>query len=99
MGDDSQISSKGKGTAKLEHGSFKNVCYVPSLASNLVYLYQMTHKYFPNRVTFSPSYVEISEIASGKLIVVGKANHTAKTYEFSNFVLDSKPSSLLNRGN
>ena len=32
MGDDSQVSSKGKGTIHLEHGSFKNVLYVPYLA-------------------------------------------------------------------
>ena len=32
-------------------------------------------------------------------MVVGKSNHTAKTYEFSNVVPDSKPSSLLIHGN
>ena len=31
MGDDPQISLKGKGTIHLEHGSFQNVLYVPSL--------------------------------------------------------------------
>ena len=32
MGDYSQISSKGKGIVQLEHGSLKNVLYVPALA-------------------------------------------------------------------
>ena len=32
MGDDSQIILKGKGTVKLEHESFFDVMYVPSLA-------------------------------------------------------------------
>ena len=41
MGDDSQIISKGKGTVKLEHVSFFDVLYVPSLASNLLSVYQM----------------------------------------------------------
>ena len=59
----------------------------------------MEHTIFCKRVTFSPNDVEISEIVLGKLIVVGKANHTAKTYEFSNFVLDSNPSALLTHGN
>ena len=59
----------------------------------------MTHTGLHKRVIFSPKDVEISEIASGKLIVVGKANQTAKTYEFSNFVPDSKPSALLTHGN
>lgn len=45
MGDDSQIISKGKGIVKLEHGSFYDVLYVPSLASNLLSVYQMTHRF------------------------------------------------------
>ena len=98
MGYDSQVSSKGKGTIHLEHGSFKNFLYVPSLDSNLLSVYQITHIGLPIRVVFNPDDVEISEIASGKLIVVGKGNHSAKTYEFSNFVSDSKPSSLLTYG-
>ena len=60
MGDDSQIISKRKGIVKLEHGSFKNVLHVPSLDSNLLSVYQMTHKGFPKRVTFSPNDVEIT---------------------------------------
>ena len=59
----------------------------------------MTHIHLHKRVAFNPNDVEISEIASVKIIVVGKANHTAKTYEFSNFVPDSKPSTLINHGN
>ena len=51
MGDDSQIISKGKGTIKLEHGSFFDVLYVPSLASNILSVYQLTHKGVPKRVT------------------------------------------------
>ena len=39
MGDDSQISSKGKGTIHLEHKKFQNVMYVPSLASNMIFVY------------------------------------------------------------
>ena len=52
MGDDSQIILKGKGTIKLEHGIFFNVLYVPSLASNMLSVYQMTHIGVPKRVTF-----------------------------------------------
>ena len=99
MGDYFQVSSKGKGTIHLEHGSFKNVLYVPSLDSNLLSVYQITHIGLPIRVVFNPNDVEISEIVTGKLIVVGKTNHVAKTYEFSKFVPDSKPSALLNHGN
>ena len=63
MEDDSQVSSKGKCIIHLEHGSLKNVLYIPSLASNLLFVYQMTHTGLPTRVVFSPNGVEISEIA------------------------------------
>ena len=43
MGDDSTIILKGKGTVNLEHGNFFYVMYVPSLASNLLSVYQMNH--------------------------------------------------------
>ena len=55
MGDDSQIISKGKGTVKLEHDNFFDVLYVPSLDSNLLSVYQMTHTGVPKRVTFIPN--------------------------------------------
>ena len=99
MGDDSHIISKGKGTVKLEHGIFFDVLYVPSLASNLLSVYQMTHTEVPKRVTFSPNDVEISNISSRKLIATGLANHHAKTYEFSKFLLDANPIALMTHGN
>ena len=43
MGNNSQIQTKGKGSIKVEHGRFKDVIYVPSLDSNLLSVYQMTH--------------------------------------------------------
>ena len=83
----------------LENGYFLNVLYVPSLASNLLSVYQMTHTGVPKRVSFSPNYVEITELASRKLIAKGLANHDAKAYEFSHFVADAKPTALLTHGN
>ena len=59
----------------------------------------MTHTRVPKRVYFSPNDVEITEIASEKLIAKGLANHHAKAYEFSHFVVDAKPTALLTHGN
>ena len=42
LGDNLEIESKGKGRIDLDHGSFNNVLYVPSLVSNLLPVYQMT---------------------------------------------------------
>ena len=95
MRDDSTIISEGQGTVDLENGFFSNVLYVPSLEENLLSVYQMTHTRIPKRVSFSPNDVEITEIASGKLIAKGHA----KSYEFSHFVVDEKPTALLNHGN
>ena len=84
LGDDSTIISEGQGTVNLE---------------NLLSVYQMTHIGMPKRVSFSPNDVEITEISSGKLIAKCLANHHAKAYEFSHFVADAKPTTLLTHGN
>ena len=59
----------------------------------------MTHTRVPKRVTFILIDVEITEIASGKLVAKGIANHHAKAYEFAQFVGDEKPTALINHGN
>ena len=50
MGDNSQIPEVGRGSIKIQHGDFKNVLYVPSLAANLLFVYQMTHTGLPKQV-------------------------------------------------
>ena len=78
---------------------FSKVLYVPSLAANLLSVYQMTHTGMSKRVSFSPNDVEITEIASGKFTAKGHANPHAKSYEFSHFVADENPTALLTHGN
>ena len=68
--------------------------YVLSLAANLLSVYQMTHIVMPKRVSFNPNDVEITKIASEKLIAKGLVNHHAKAYDFSHFVGDAKPVSF-----
>ena len=59
----------------------------------------MTHMGVPKRVSFILDDVEITELASGKLVAKGLANHHSKAYEFSHFVADAKPTALLTHGN
>ena len=59
MGDDSKILAVGRGSIKLDHGQFKNVLYVPSLATNFISVYQMTHTGSPKRVVFGTKSVGI----------------------------------------
>ena len=60
MADDSQIPVAGRGSIKIQHGYFINVFYVPALAANLLYVYQMTHTGSPKKVVFGPDSVEIT---------------------------------------
>ena len=99
MGDDSTIISEGQGTVDLENCYFSNVLYVPSLASNLLSVYQMTHMGVPKRFSFIMDDVEIIELASEKIVAKGLANDHAKSYEFSHFVANANPTTLLTHGN
>ena len=91
LGNKSKVQTKGKGSIKLEHGRFKYVLYVPSLASNLLSLYQMNHTGSPKRVIFGPDSVEIIDISTMNIIEKGVANHASKEYEFSHFIPISEP--------
>ena len=86
MGNNSEVKTKGKGSIQLEHGRFKDVLFVPSLASNLLYVYQMTHTRSPKQVIFGPDSVEITDISTRNIIEKGVANHASKAYEFSHFM-------------
>ena len=62
MGDNSHIPVASRGSIKIQHGEFKKVLYVPSLATSLLSVYQMTHTGSPKQVVFGPDLVEISYI-------------------------------------
>ena len=78
MGNNSKFQTKGKGSVKLEHGRFKDVLFVPSLASNMLSVYQMTHTSSPKRVIFEPELEEITDISTGNIIAKGVSNHASK---------------------
>ena len=96
---DSLTDSLGKGRIHLDHGKFSNVLYIPSLASNLLSMYQMTHTRSPKKVIFSPDDVEITDILNGKVIEKGVVDHTSKVYMFSHFIPYSNRSALLIHAN
>ena len=86
MGDNSQIPAIGRRSIKIPPGDFKNVLCVPSLTTNLLFVYQMTHIGSPlTQVVFGPDLVKISDILTGKIIVKGVENHASTEYEFSHF--------------
>ena len=81
----------GKGRIDLDHGSFKDVLYVPGLASNLLSVYQMTFTGSPKKVIFFLDDVEITEISNGKVIAKGVVDRTSKVYMFSPFYPTQTP--------
>ena len=91
MGDDSQIPATGKGTIRAKHGVFKDVLYVPSVAANCLYVYQMTHIGSPKQVLFGPDSVEITNISTGEIVAKGIVDHDSKEYYFSHFMPFSFP--------
>ena len=86
MGDNSQIPIASRRSIKIQHGEFKYVLYVPSLAANLLSVYQMTHTGSPKEVIFGPESVEISDISTRNIIVKVFSNHACMVYEFSHFL-------------
>ena len=70
---------------------FKDLLYMPSLAANLLSVYQMTHNGPPKRVEFGLDSVEITNISTGNIIAKEVANHASKEYEFSHFLPYSDP--------
>ena len=60
MGNDFEIHTKGARRIDLENGYFNDVLYVPDLAENIWFVYQMTHTGESKRVTFTPYLVEIA---------------------------------------
>ena len=78
MGDDSQIPTTGKGIIRAKHGVFRDVLYVPSLKSNMIFVYQMTHTVSPKQVVFGPNSVEITKISTWEMVEKGIVDHTSK---------------------
>ena len=78
MGNSSKFQAKGKGSIKLEHGKFKDVLYVPSLAANMLFVYQMTHISSPKQVIFGPNSVDITYISIRNIIAKGATNHASR---------------------
>ena len=91
IGYDSQIRAVGRGSIKIYHGEFKYVLYVPSLATNLLHVYQMTHTGSPKQVVFGHDSVEIIDISTGNIIAKGVAEHASKEYSFLHFMPYTNP--------
>ena len=93
MGDDSQIPAAARGTIRAKRGVFRDVLYVPSLATNMLSIYQMTHTGSPKQVVFGLDSVEITKISTGELVEKEIVDHASKAYIFSHFMPYTVPES------
>jgi hypothetical protein len=91
MGNDTPIQVCGKGVIDIEHVYFKNVVHVPSLSTNLLSIYQITHLGSKKQVVFTPKSIVISYISGRSQVAIGVADHKSRLYSFS----ISFPSTLL----
>eukprot|EP00253_Pinus_taeda_P013591 PITA_13591 len=83
----------GTGTVHLDNGQFNDVLCVPTLSSNLLSVYQITHSGEGKIVEFSPHDVVIKDLRDPKqILATGIADDSTRLYKFHNFGSSNLPS-------
>eukprot|EP00253_Pinus_taeda_P026485 PITA_26485 len=83
----------GTGTVHLDNGQFNDVLCVPTLSSNLLSVYQITHSGEGKIVEFSPHDVVIKDLRDLKqILATGIADDSTRLYKFHNFGSSNLPS-------
>jgi hypothetical protein len=86
LGDATPVKVCGEGIVDLEGGCFKNVLHVPSLSTNILSIYHITHSVSGRKVEFTPDSAVITDISTGSQLAHGIADHCSRLYFFSHFV-------------
>ena len=76
----------GKGSIPMGEGKFNDVLCVPSLTTNILSIYQITHWAQGKIVEFTPDYVYIRDMETRDVIAMGVVDHTSHLYYFARFV-------------
>ncbi|KAH9295237.1 hypothetical protein KI387_038825, partial [Taxus chinensis] len=92
LGDNTSTQVFGRGSIEVSGGTFNNVLSIPSLSTNLLSVYQITHLSQGMRVEFTPDSVYVRELHSDTIIAVGVVDHQTQLYSFSHFVPPSDSS-------
>jgi hypothetical protein len=86
VGDDRSLSVEGSGTVQVENCHFNDVLCVPSLSSNLLSVYQITHSGEGKTIEFSPHQVVIKDLKDPKhVFATGIVDDITKLYKFDKF--------------
>eukprot|EP00253_Pinus_taeda_P027812 PITA_27812 len=92
VGDDRSLSVVETRTFHIENGQFNDVLCVPTLSSNLLFVYQINHSGEGKIVEFSPHDVVIKELKDPRQILsIGIANDSTRLYKFHNFGSSNLP--------
>ena len=75
----------GKGSIPMGEGTFNDVLCVPSLTTNILSIYQITHGAQGKIVEFTPDYVYIRDMETRDVIAMGVVDHTSCLYSFAYF--------------
>eukprot|EP00253_Pinus_taeda_P022187 PITA_22187 len=93
VGDDRSLNVVGTGTVHLDNGQFNDVLCVPTLPSNLLSVYQITHSGEGKIVEFSPHDVVIKDLRDpNQILATGIADDSTRLYKFHNFGSSNLPS-------
>ena len=85
MGNNIVMTVCGKGSIRIDDGTFYDVLFVPSFSSNLLSTYQITHSWIGKIVEFAQDLVHIRDSEIGNIIDIGNVDHASFLYSFSHF--------------
>ena len=85
MGNNTTMTICGKGSIDIDDGTFHNVLCVPSLSSNLLSIYQITHSGTRKIVEFSHDLVHIKDSETCCIVSIGTVDHSSHLYSFTHF--------------
>jgi len=75
MAKNTSMSVGGKGSIDIDDGSFNDVLCVPSLSTNILSIYQITHGGARKSVEFTLDFVIIQDLHSRDIVAIGEADH------------------------
>lgn len=85
MGNNTYMKVCKKGSIPIREGTFNDVLCVPSLTTNIISIYQITHGEHNKIVDFIIDYVYIRDMDTRNVKAMGISDHTSCLYSFAYF--------------